>query len=101
MKQKRNIPLLVLTAVVATMLFANAAHSIVLYDVDFGTPPNTVALPPVPAPATGALPPPRDTVSGAFGNVTVVDSFGPLLDHPIEFNGALPNPSSSFVQFNI
>ena len=41
MKQKKNIPFLVLTAVLAAMMFSKAAHSIVLYDVDFETPPNT------------------------------------------------------------
>jgi len=60
---------------------ANAA--VVLYDIDFGTPPHTVGSPP----ATGGGPPPRDTVTSInFGNPTVVSSLGTLTDQPLEFD---------------
>ena len=56
---------------------------VLLYDVDFGSPPHTVGLPPV----TGAGAAPRDTVSRInFGKPTVVASFGPLTDQPLEFD---------------
>ena len=51
----------------------------VLYDVDFGSPPHTVGLPPV----VGGGPPPRNTISSIpFGTPTVVASFGLLADQP-------------------
>jgi len=66
----------------ALALLANPTFA-ALYDVDFGTPPHTVGLPPL----TGAGPPPRDTVSGInFGTPTVVSGFGVLTDQPCEFN---------------
>ncbi|MFB3106698.1 MAG: hypothetical protein ACE1ZA_17490, partial [Pseudomonadales bacterium] len=58
------------------------AQTTTLYDIDFGSPPHTVGLPP----ATGAGRPPRDTVSTiVFGSPTVVSGFGALTDQPLEF----------------
>ena len=56
--------------------------SVLLYDVDFGTPPHTVGQPP----ATGTGPPPRETpTSIVFGDPTVVAALGVLSDQPCEF----------------
>jgi len=61
----------------------HAGTNVTLYDIDFGSPPHTVGLPPV----IGGGPAPRNTVSGIpFGSPTVVASFGPLLDQPLEFD---------------
>jgi len=60
-----------------------AETNVVLYDIDFGTPPHTVGLPPV----VGGGPAPRNTVSSIiFGSPTVVSTFGPLVDQPLEFD---------------
>src|SRR5262250_2232312 len=62
----------------------------ILYDVNFGTPPHIVGLPPVEG-VSG--PPPRDKVSrtdshnGNLLEVFVTDNFGPL-DQPLEFNSS-------------
>jgi hypothetical protein len=68
-------------AAVATI--AVPAEAVVYYDIDFGTPPHTVGLPP----ATGGGPPPRDTVSAInFGAPIVVSSLGALTDQPLKFD---------------
>lgn len=55
---------------------------ILLYDVDFGTPPHTVGEPPV----TGTGDPPRKTpTSIPFGDPTVVEELGLLTDQPCAF----------------
>ena len=54
-----------------------------LYDLEFGSPPHTVGLPPV----TGAGAAPRKTVrSIIFGTPTVVSTFGVLANQPLEFD---------------
>jgi hypothetical protein len=51
-----------------------------LYDVDFGSPPHTVGLPPV----IGSGPAPRATVTDIrFGTPTVVAAHGALTDQPL------------------
>ena len=66
----------------ALSLTADSAFAL-LYDVDFGTPPHTVGLPP----AIGGGPPPRATVSSIpFGTPTVVSSYGALTQQPLEFD---------------
>jgi hypothetical protein len=53
-----------------------------LYDVDFGTPPHTVGLPPV----TGTGPAPRATPTSInFGDPTVVAGSGGLAEQPCQF----------------
>ncbi len=66
------------------VLFSAAnAQAIVYYDVDFGTPPHTVGLPPV----TGGGPIPRATVSSIpFGTPTVVTALGALNDQPLQLS---------------
>jgi hypothetical protein len=61
----------------------HAGGNALLYDLDFGSPPHTVGLPPV----VGGGPPPRDTVSSInFGTPTVVASLGLLGDQPLQFD---------------
>jgi hypothetical protein len=68
--------------VCAPLIAANTAFGL-LYDIDFGTPPHTVGLPP----AVGAGPPPRATVSSINrGTPTVRPSFGNLTDQPLVFD---------------
>ncbi len=56
-----------------------------IYDIDFGTPPHTVGLPP----ATGSGPVPRHVVSAVtMGDPLVVPVSGPLVYQPLEFNSA-------------
>ena len=77
----------VLAVVAVTAAFPDRALTApnLLYDVDFGSPPHTVGLPPVAGAGAGA--PPRDTLSSInFGTPTVVASFGPLTDQPLEFD---------------
>jgi hypothetical protein len=66
----------------ATILLAAPALSRLYYDLDFGTPPHTVGMPPV----IGGGPPPRNTVSAIpFGTPTVIDELGALDDQPLFF----------------
>jgi hypothetical protein len=89
--------LLLLATLAALTAIPGRIGALTLYDVDFGTPPNTVGLPPVP----GAGPPPVNTTTRVWSNgndtlrdVQVVDTFGPLTDQPLEFNSAiLPTPN--------
>ena len=61
---------------------AQGNDELVLYDVDFGTPPHTVGLPPV----VGGGPPPREKISDIrFGLPIVVADLGPLVDQPLKF----------------
>lgn len=76
---------------VVLLLFIGAAGGLaeraeaILYDLDFGTPPHTVGLPPV----TGGGPPPRVTVSSIpFGTPTVEASYSALVDQPLLFDSA-------------
>src|SRR4030095_1702318 len=91
----KGIRLLMLIALVAVMTaISGRAWAIVLYDVDFGTPPNTVGSPPV----TGGGPAPRHTVSavwitGNANDVFVSDAFGPLTDQPLVLNDPPVIPS--------
>jgi hypothetical protein len=82
---RKSLPLLARLSLgigCAVAFAANPAFA-VFYDIDFGTPPHTVGLPP----AVGAGPPPRDTVSSInFGTPTVVSAFGVLTDQPCEFD---------------
>src|SRR4030095_11397902 len=67
---------------------------VVLYDVNFGSPPHTVGLEPAGG-TSGLGPPPRDKVSRVTSNfqIFVTDTFGLLTDQPLEFN------SGGFVDF--
>ncbi|MCA9727819.1 MAG: hypothetical protein KC729_09065, partial [Candidatus Eisenbacteria bacterium] len=59
-----------------------AADEVLLYDVDFGSPPHTVGLPPV----TGSGAAPRETpTSIPFGDPTVVSALAGLTDQPCAF----------------
>jgi hypothetical protein len=71
-----------LALAILALTFAGRADAI-LYDLDFGTPPHTVGLPPV----TGAGPAVRETVS-AINNGTplVVAAAGALVDQPCFFS---------------
>jgi hypothetical protein len=66
---------------------------ILLYDVDFGTPPHTAGALPV----TGAGAFPRDTISNInFGTPTVVSTFESLTDQPLLFG-----PSFDQIVFSV
>ena len=57
-----------------------AARGVLLYDVDFGTPPHEVGQPP----ALGDGPPPRDKPTAIeFGEPWVVDAVGVFSDQPL------------------
>jgi hypothetical protein len=72
---------------------ANAlADGVLLYDVDFGTPPHTPGQPPV----TGTGPAPRDTPTQiVFGEPLVVPALGALDDQPCAFGW---HPSDTYDQ---
>jgi len=85
----------------AGVITANAA-SILLYDIDFGTPPHSVGN----LPTTGVGPIPRDTISEIkFGNPFVVASFSDLTDQPLRFDNTDPPvgalTSSDQIQLNL
>ncbi len=71
------------------------ASGVLLYDVDFGTPPHTVGQPPV----TGTGPAPRATPTAiSFGDPTVVAQVGALSDQPCSFgNGTSGYDQLQFV----
>jgi|GEM_PF-2873239 len=75
--------------------FNAVADEVLLYDVDFGSPPHTPGLPPV----TGAGAAPRDTPTFIrFGNPTVVTALGSLTDQPCAFgNGTSGYDQLQFV----
>jgi len=65
------------------LLAAASAQATTYYDVDFGTPPHTVGLPPV----IGGGPIPRATVSSiVFGTPLVVASLGSLTNQPLQLS---------------
>jgi hypothetical protein len=83
-----------LCAVAVMMFFAGApraaqAGEVLLYDVDFGTPPHTPGEPPV----LGDGPAPRDTPSTIpFGEPLVVEELGELIDQPCAFGDHPADP---------
>jgi hypothetical protein len=64
---------------------SSVARAELLYDLDFGTPPHTVGLPPV----IGSGPAPRETVTDIpFGDPRVATDFLVLLDQPMRLDTA-------------
>jgi len=81
MKHMLMIIVIALFAISASIEDVSATR-ILLYDVDFGTPPHIVGEPPV----VGTGDPPRDTpTSIPFGDPTVVEALGLLTDQPCSF----------------
>jgi len=64
---------------------ATGSRADLLYDLDFGTPPHTVGLPPL----IGNGPAPRETVTDIpFGDPRVAPNFFGLIDQPLRFDTA-------------
>ncbi|MFB3908566.1 MAG: FlgD immunoglobulin-like domain containing protein [Candidatus Eisenbacteria bacterium] len=69
------------------LAFTAPAEAVLLYDVDFGTPPHTAGQPPV----TGTGPAPRETPTEIrFGDPKVVAVFADLTDQPCGFGNGTP-----------
>jgi hypothetical protein len=75
------IPIIVFVSLVTPALTQDA---VLLYDVDFGSPPHVIGQ----APILGTDPAPRQTLTRiVFGNPIVVDNLGTLADQPLHLAG--------------
>lgn len=75
------IPIIVFVSLVTPAL---AQDAVLLYDVDFGSPPHVIGQ----APVLGTDPAPRQTLTRiVFGNPIVVENLGSLADQPMHLAG--------------
>jgi hypothetical protein len=91
MRPLREIPSICL--VLFVLALAARADAVLLYDVDFGTPPHTVGATPV----TGAGPAPRETPTFVVGDPTVLAAFEDMIDQPCVFG----NETGDALTFNV
>jgi hypothetical protein len=96
MKNKRMF--LLSAVVILTIINSPVQAAIILYDVDFGSPPHTVNQPPV----IGTGPATRHTPTRIwFGNPIVVSEYGDLVNQPLLLRDDGTSPYYSQVEFKI